>query len=127
MHGPIVSLMEQKDREEKWAMAKLILPEIRRTFQEIRHIDYDQKKVEWFLDVIRNYLPRVVAQDKEFTEAEQTEILGTITSFNRALPRFMNPRRMRQALALFNAVTEKQKRLLDFFGVKDGSTRPSKD
>ena len=127
MPSPVVSLMEQKDREAKWAMAKRILPEIRQTFQKIGHINYDQEKVDWFLDVIRNYLPRVVAQDEEFSEAEQTEILATIGSFNRALPRFMNPRRMRQALALFNAVTEKQKKLLDFFGVKDGSTRPPKD
>ena len=130
MPSPVVSLMEQKDREAKWAMAKRILPEIRQTFQVVRHIDFDQERVDWFLDVIEHYLPKAVAQSEELSEAEQTEVLGTISSFLRAKPRLMRPNRMRQMLAILKAVTDRQQWLLDFFGVEDGShgaARPPKD
>ena len=127
MNGPIVSLMEQKDREAKWAMAQRILPEIRKTFQVVRHIEYDQAQVDWFLDMLENYLPRAVAQSEELSESEQTEVLATISSFIRAKPRLLRPNRMRQMLAILQAVTERQQWLLDFFGVKDGGAGAPKD
>ncbi len=116
MNGAITP---QDDAAAKWAFAQRLLPMIRETFALVRDVDFDYERWDWFTDVLEHYLPRAVAQSDELTEAEQQEVLASLSQFIRISPRLVSRKRQRQILSLILSLTRRQRQLLAFFGVKD--------
>lgn len=125
--SPELEIREQTAIAEKWALARRLLPMVRDSFRNARSVEFDQARWLFLMDVVENYLPRIIGSEESMTEQEQVDVLSYLGLMHRGKDVMRSRKHVGLLLGLVLTMTEFQKKALDFLKVENDRTRSPAD